>query len=86
MRSKNASPRVRVRHMRQPTGWTVPNPDLGDHHFRDKGLPSTCLSRLIPLASPRGNEYGFSELESGCRSLTAANALFVDDNFNSGDF
>jgi hypothetical protein len=28
---------VRVRNMRQPTGWTVPNPDLGDGHFRDKG-------------------------------------------------
>jgi len=38
MRSKNASPMVRVRHMRQPTGWTVPNPDLGDCDFRDKGL------------------------------------------------
>jgi hypothetical protein len=54
MRSKNASPRVRVRHMRQPSGWTVPYPDLGDRHFRDKGLPYTCLSRLISLASPRG--------------------------------
>lgn len=30
--------RVRVGHMRQPVGWTVPNPDLGDRHFRDKGL------------------------------------------------
>lgn len=36
MRSNNASPRVRGAHMRQPTGWTVPNPDLGDRHFRDK--------------------------------------------------
>ena len=25
-------------HMRQPTGWIVLNPDLGDRHFRDKGL------------------------------------------------
>jgi hypothetical protein len=54
MRSKNASPRVRVRHMRQPSGWTVPYPDLGDRHSRDKGLPYTCLRRLISLASPRG--------------------------------
>lgn len=45
---------VRVRYMRQPTSWTVPNPDLGDHHFRDKDLPSTCLSRLISITSPRG--------------------------------
>ena len=29
--------RVRVRHMRQPTAWIVPNPDLGDRPFRDKG-------------------------------------------------
>ena len=37
MRSENGSSRVRVRNTRQPTGWTVPNSDLGDRHFRDKG-------------------------------------------------
>jgi hypothetical protein len=51
--------KVRVRNMRQPTGWTVPNPDLGDGHFRDKGptllhvLKSTDLPRFtawLPLS------------------------------------
>jgi hypothetical protein len=54
--------------MRQPTGWTVPNPDLGDRHFRDKGpyplhvLKSIDLSELSWRGVGQNNEYRISEL------------------------
>jgi hypothetical protein len=69
MRSKNASPRVRVRHM-----WQLDrsNPDFGDRHFRDK---ATCLSRLISLASLRGICSSRNRRE-GCTEDRTMNAVF----------
>jgi len=69
---------VRVGHaVTQCLDWTVPNPDLGDRHFRDKGQPSMRLSRLIrsgTLSSRKiyGGVYGGQDNGSFSENSLAA--------------